>query len=138
MAFSAPNAIKHIHENADTKGFGYGRCAEYTRKAIEAGGITLHKTLNAQNYGEKLIKAGFKEVASGKDLLAGDVVIIEGFPGNKYGHMAMFDGQLWYSDFKQNGLYPGPGYRKHKPKYKIYRYYSELPTNIDPLSKNTK
>jgi len=51
-------------------------------------------------------------------------------PGHPSGHMAMFDGDLWVSDFEQlHGLYPGPGYRKIKPHFKIYRYGSANPIN---------
>jgi hypothetical protein len=126
VGYNVDTAIKHIKANADTKGFGYGKSIENTRKAIEAGGITLNRAAKAKDYGEKLIKAGFKTPPEKEAVLAGDIVIIEGIPGNQFGHMAMYDGRTWYSDFKQSALYPGPEYRKHKPKYKYYRFYSEL------------
>ncbi|MBP5132993.1 CHAP domain-containing protein, partial [Pseudomonas protegens] len=54
---------------------------------------------------------------------AGDVVIIQPIAGHPHGHMAMFNGTLWVSDFKQlHGFYPGHSYRVHKPAYKIYRH----------------
>lgn len=55
--------------------------------------------------------------------IAGDVAIIQPIPGHPHGHMTMYNGSIWISDFKQyNGLYPGPSYRKHKPVFTIYRY----------------
>ena len=54
---------------------------------------------------------------------AGDVVVIQPAMGHLHGHMAMYNGKIWISDFKQqNGLYPGEAYRKEKPVFKIYRY----------------
>jgi len=54
---------------------------------------------------------------------AGDVGIVQPIKGHPHGHMAMFDGKHWISDFVQlHGLYPGPGYRTAKPPYAIYRH----------------
>ena len=52
----------------------------------------------------------------------GDVVVIQGIPGHPHGHMAMYDGSIWISDFRQPDLYPGTAYRVARPSYKIYRY----------------
>ena len=42
--------------------------------------------------------------------------------------MALYNGDVWISDFKQlHGLYPGATYRKLKPGYAIYRYGSSNP-----------
>lgn len=32
---------------------------------------------------------------------AGDVVVVQDIPGHRYGHMAMFNGTQWVSDFRQ-------------------------------------
>lgn len=53
---------------------------------------------------------------------AGGIVVIDGFPGTPDGHMAMYNGSQWVSDFKQRDLYPGPRYRTARPGYKVYRY----------------
>lgn len=100
-----------------------GRCAQYVRMAIQAGGVTLVPTGAAKDYGERLLDAGFSTVSTGERAQAGDVAVIQPVPGHPYGHMTMFDGTLWVSDFKQlNGLYPGASYRRMKPSYLIYRY----------------
>lgn len=39
-----------------------GRCAEFTRKAIQAGGITLGHTYHAKDYGPMLRSAGFTAI----------------------------------------------------------------------------
>jgi hypothetical protein len=33
----------------------------------------------------------------------------------------MYTENGWVSDFKQNGEWPGPAYRKEKPSFKTYR-----------------
>ncbi|EHC85258.1 putative cytoplasmic protein [Salmonella enterica subsp. enterica serovar Senftenberg str. A4-543] len=53
---------------------------------------------------------------------AGDVIIIQPYAGgNPSGHMAIYDGADWYSDFKQRDMWAGPGYRAARPSYTIYR-----------------
>lgn len=54
---------------------------------------------------------------------SGDVAVIQPIPGHPDGHMSMYDGKEWISDFKQlHGLYPSQTYRTAQPSYKIYRH----------------
>ncbi|WPN56046.1 CHAP domain-containing protein [Pseudomonas sp. P9_31] len=120
MSWSTDAATQHIRTHAGT--FSHNRCAEFTRQAIAAGGVVLTRTHNAKDYGVPLEHAGFRVVPIGSSLRAGDVAIIQPYTGgNPSGHMTMFDGTAWYSDFKQSSMYPGPGYREAHPSYKIYR-----------------
>ncbi|CAJ0801399.1 hypothetical protein LMG7141_03962 [Ralstonia condita] len=99
-----------------------GRCAEYVRKAIEWGGISLQRTRSAKDYGLSLLAAGFHEAIGSP--VKGDVIVIQPAPGHPHGHMAIYDDSHWISDFKQlHGFYPGPAYRSAQPAYKIYRYH---------------
>ncbi len=109
-----------------------GRCAQYVRFAIEAGGITLlAKHRSAKDAGGSLLTAGFLALEGVPEgaveeepvLQVGDVVVVQSVPRHPHGHMAMYNGSIWVSDFRQlHGLYPGPGYRGAKPLYTIYRY----------------
>lgn len=111
--------------NAHANATSLGRCAEYVRKAIEAGGITLHRRTSAKDYGMSLQASGFTSACASTPL-AGDVAIIQPIHGHPHGHMTMFNGEIWISDFKQyHGLYPGPTYRKLKPSFVIYRYSNQ-------------
>lgn len=77
---------------------------------------------HAKDYGISLERAGFSEVLQGSTIQAGDVAVIQPYPGgNPSGHMAMYDGIIWISDFRQRSMYPGPGYRRTQPSFKIYR-----------------
>lgn len=108
--------VKHAHAKSRSE------CAKYTRKAIAAGGINLEQTRYAKDYGDSLLKAGFVALPQSSTPQKGDVAIIQPYAGgNGIGHMTMFDGTTWYSDFKQRDMYPGPGYRRLHPPYVIYR-----------------
>lgn len=83
----------------------------------------LHRKHAAKDVGPSLTCAGFVEQSAGQTPAAFDVDIIQPIPGHPHGHMAMFNGTLWVSDFKQlHGFYPGHSYRVQKPAYKIYRH----------------
>jgi len=52
----------------------------------------------------------------------GDVAVIQPYDGgNPNGHITMYDGNQWVSDFKQRDIWGGAGYRKHRPDCVIYR-----------------
>ena len=119
-------AIDHLNSHAQPHSLG--RCAEYVRKAIEAGGVTLRHHISAKDYGNSLLRAGFRKIvhthANGHyHHHAGDVAIIQPINGHPHGHMTMFNGTNWISDFTQyHGVYPGHAYRLVKPQYAIYRH----------------
>lgn len=121
MPYDKVGAVNFADRHAETSSKGH--CAAYVRRALEWGGISLVPTLRAENYGPSLKAAGFYETTSTPQ--RGDVVVIEGIPGHDDGHMAIYDGTRWISDFKQRpgaDVYPGPDYRKAQPAYKIYRH----------------
>ena len=113
-------AITHLRSHAES--VSHGRCARYVREAIAAGGISVAHTASAHDYGGPLLAAGFYRVA-GAYPLKGDVVVIQPIPHHPDGHMAMYDGTIWISDFKQyHGFYPGQSYRQLHPAFQIYRH----------------
>lgn len=107
-----------------------GRCAEFVRKAIEAGGVVLHRHVSAKDYGPSLNAVGFDRIVSAHADAhyrhqAGDVAVIQPIEGHPHGHMAMFNGMYWLSDFVQyHGVYPAHLYRVIRPPYAVYRYVS--------------
>jgi hypothetical protein len=113
-----------------------GRCAEFVRKAVEAGGVTLKRTTSAKDYGPSLEKVGFKPTNDGAPK-AGDVAIIQPIPGHQHGHATMFNGRNWISDFIQlHGYYPGDSYRKAKPSVIFYRHASIAGAGVGGASSN--
>jgi uncharacterized Zn-binding protein involved in type VI secretion len=115
-------AAKHLSENAAPK--SQGKCAKYVRQAMEAGGMdTTGRPVSAKNYGPFLDKKGFAKVPAENYVpQKGDVVVIQPYKGgSEHGHIAMYDGQQWVSDFKQKDMWGGSGYRNNKPPHQIYR-----------------
>jgi hypothetical protein len=115
-------AVDYLNKHASDHSLG--RCAEFVRKAIEAGGLILFRHTSAKDYGSSLLNVSFVPLPKPElPYRAGDVAIIQPIVGQPDGHMTMFNGAIWISDFKQlQGIYPGSTYRKLKPPFIVYRY----------------
>lgn len=123
MTWNVDDAVANLQTKAHAN--SQGRCARYIREAVAAGGIALQRTTHAKDYGNSLIAAGFVafNTAPEDGYRKGDIVVVEGFSEHPSGHMQMYDGSIWISDFKQvNGFWPGPNYRKRVPAFKVYRH----------------
>ncbi|MBX9579783.1 MAG: hypothetical protein K2X87_05695 [Gemmataceae bacterium] len=121
-------AVEHLRANAESG--SVKKCAIDTRQAIEAGGVTLARHNSAKDYGGSLTAVGF--VALGPATPAagyakGDVAVIDGFAGHAHGHLQMYDGTRWISDFEQNGFWPGSAYAKNQPAFVVYRHRELMP-----------
>jgi len=119
-------AVEYLNQNAEP--LSLGQCARYVREAIEAGGIKLVHHVSAKDYGSSLVHHGFQKIVQTHATTnyhhkLGDVAIVQPIAGHPHGHMAMYNGSWWVSDFVQyHGVYPGHSYRQSKPPYAIYRY----------------
>jgi hypothetical protein len=120
MSWNVDAAVTYLDSHAS--GHSLSRCAEYTRNAIEHGGVILARHNSAKDYGRSLELEGFVEVPGHDDYKRGDVVVIQPISGHPHGHMAMYDGHQWVSDFKQRTMYPGESYRAQKPPFIVYRH----------------
>ena len=99
-------------------------CARAIREAIQAGGLALkNHPVNAKDYGPTLAGENFVKISeTDYTPKAGDIVVIQPYQGgNPAGHITMYDGSVWRSDFVQSDMWAGPGYRKNKPSHEIYR-----------------
>jgi type VI secretion system secreted protein VgrG len=122
MAFNIDEAVKYLDENAEAVPFG--KCATYVRKALEAGGLDMSaRPISAKDYGPYLKHMMFKSIDLKNYRPAkGDIVVIQNYKGGDiHGHIAMYDGAQWVSDFKQRDMWGGPGYRNYLPSYEVYR-----------------
>jgi hypothetical protein len=126
MVFNVEIAIKTLNKNALLKSSGY--CAKYVRLSLEAGGIkTNNRPGSAKDYDSFLKKKGFYAINSRNYIpLRGDIVVMEAFMGAKknhpHGHIQMYNGTQWVSDFRQKAFWPGSDYRNYKPDYTILRW----------------
>jgi hypothetical protein len=84
---------------------------------------TTGRPREAKGYGPFLISKGFRAVPNANySPRKGDIVVIQPYVGgNPSGHIAMYDGSRWISDFKQADFWGGKGYRAHKPPHTFYR-----------------
>jgi hypothetical protein len=108
-------------------------CAHYVRLAINAGGIaTPNNPVPAQDYMHYLPSIGFKCVASFTapgifpNPQPGDISVQTAVPNHTRpeGHICMYCGKYWYSDFIQSGasgMWGGPGYRQYGSTCGIFR-----------------
>lgn len=109
-------AVSWINANSLNK--SVGSCAKYVRMAIEAGGVsTVGRPVAACNYTGFLPTKGFKHIAtlsnkqeqaqfSSSNAQKGDIAVMS---HGKYGHICMWNGSQWISDFKQNNMWPYSG-----------------------------
>jgi hypothetical protein len=127
MPFDKQKAADWIRKNA-LPPYGNMQCATYVRKALEKGGvITAGHPRYAKDWGPTLLRAGFHAL-SGPALAyvpaVGDVIVFQGTSKSMSGHIELYDGKNWVSDFIQPGpgIWPGPSYRNESPPYQAYRY----------------
>ncbi len=116
-------AVTYIINNAEPKSLG--KCAKYVRLAINEGGISNIYGHATEYYDtDKLVKYGFTKIGTNLDsiqLEKGDIAAFGSVKGHKYGHIAMWTGSQWVSDFKQKSFWVANQYSIEK-KYAIYRW----------------
>jgi RHS repeat-associated protein len=115
--------VEYVEQNAKEK--SQGRCAYACRKAFEAGGMnTTGRPVSAKDYGPFLLQKGAQVVPGGDSYEAekGDVAVFDGNDARPHGHIQIFTGSQWVSDFKQNNFSP---YRTNVPPSTIYRFPDE-------------
>ena len=99
-------------------------CAMYCRLGMEAAGLDTGdrpQSGDAGDYGPFLLRHGAQIVPQDSYVpQVGDVVVFDKTGQHPYGHIEMYDGQHWVSDFKQHSFSP---YRDaaSTPPFTIYR-----------------
>jgi predicted chitinase len=121
--YDIEKAVDHVNNNAHSK--SKGKCALYIRQAINAGGITgIYGHAREYYDTDKLINKGFTKIGTdinSINLQKGDIVAFGAVKGHPYGHIAMWNGTQWISDFKQKSFWVANQYSIEK-KYAIYRW----------------
>ena len=98
-------AVYHLVKNAQKK--SVHKCAGYVANALQHGGFKFKRQGAAYQYRTNgiLIGMGYKEISKPKSFKKGDITITEKNKYHIYGHMAMWSGKKWISDFVQNSEY---------------------------------
>ena len=98
------------------------RCAEFVANALQyGGGFVFDRQRSAYMYHTNgiLSKLGFTEIDRPSSPLKGDVYVQMNTASHGDGHMAMYDGRNWCSDFRQNS---DQIYRSDAGERHYYRY----------------
>lgn len=95
-SYNVQKAIATLESNAHSK--STKRCAEYVRWALNAGNIPITGKGNANGYGRYFMNSDQWTQIEPGDVQPGDVCATF---NNKDGHLAMWTGKQWISDFRQ-------------------------------------
>ena len=124
--YDANKAAEYVTTHAARR--SQGLCAQYVRLALEHGGCnTWGHPLTAHGYNDFLECLEFTCIDN-KNYCPqkGDIVVFSAVIGHPYGHIAMWNGRQWVSDFKQKGLFVANAYTKARNQ-KYYRMTNEHP-----------
>ena len=88
-----------------------GYCARYVRKALQSAGYEFTPNASAYQYASRgtLAQAGFTKISNDMQPQVGDVVVYNRTSSRPHGHIQIFDGTDWVSDFRQNSISPYSG-----------------------------
>ena len=93
-------------------------CAWYVMRGLQAGG-TPCGIYPAYAYNEILPRLGFQEIEP-ENLQKGDICVLSQNSKSSFGHIAIFNGNQWISDYKQKSIYPNMAY-KNESKCQFFR-----------------
>lgn len=131
-------------QRANSSSTGY--CAKYTRQALQYAGFSFTPNGNAADYLTNgiLTSIGFKPTQMGSDFLTakyqpGDVMV---YPkdylagtSKPYGHMQIFNGKNWVSDFIQRS--PSVNSKYNSPKF-FAKYPTLFRAGNTPVQTNSE
>lgn len=113
-AIAAAHATKAAHAKSTEK------CALYVRRALQRAGYNnFTPQASAYMYANVMPKIGFTKISKKNYTPAtGDVIVWNKKPGNPHGHIQIYNGTQWVSDFKQSSMYI---YGQNHNGYSIWR-----------------
>lgn len=114
QGFSVNAASTYLIEHAYKK--SHNRCAWHVMCAMNAGGqpVPLLRACDYEWYFKRFLSTQFYEVSiDGYIPKKGDIVIFPKVDNHPYGHIAMWTGEQWISDFKQKDIIVAKEYNKH-------------------------
>ena len=111
QGFSAEKAANYATTNAESK--SRNMCALYIACALNAGGqpVPLLRGCDYKWYFDLFLHNQFKDISVEQyNPQIGDIVVFPKVPGHPYGHIAMWNGEQWVSDFKQRNIIVSKAY----------------------------
>ena len=124
--YDATRTKEYVTQHAQSR--SQGLCALAVRKALAAGGCCMWgHPMCAKEYDEFLLHLDFTKMDKDKYLpQVGDIVVFNATTGHPYGHIAIWNGQQWVSDFRQRSFYVANAYRTAKD-FNYFRMTKEHP-----------
>ena len=109
-SYSAP-AIAAAQASRVALSRSSGYCARYVRKALQSAGYEFTPNPSAYQYASRgtLSNAGFAKISNDVQPQVGDVVVYDRSSKHPHGHIQIFDGADWISDFRQSSISPYSG-----------------------------
>lgn len=111
-----------------------GFCAKFVANALQAAGYKFNRQNSAYQYANgPLASAGFRKIPNQGKYQIGDVMVWpahgQGMRGGAiHGHIQIYNGRNWVSDFIQANMRPGPKYGMVTPS--LWRDETLLQANI--------
>lgn len=117
---SAPPALAAARAARAAHSRSTGYCAKYVRRALQSAGYSFTPNASAYQYATRgtLAEAGFTKLSNDNyQPQVGDVAVFNRTSKNPHGHIQIYDGSQWVSDFKQSKFSP---YSTHNG-YSVWR-----------------
>lgn len=116
----SPPALAAAHATKVAKSSSEQKCALYVRRALQKAGYTnFTPQPSAYMYASVMPKLGFTKISKKNYTPAtGDVIVWNKKPGNPHGHIQIYNGSQWISDFRQSSMYI---YGQNHNGYSIWR-----------------
>ena len=105
-----------------------GECGKYIRYSLESGfnkqrDAFLGKSPNAaKDYGTFLQKNGYRNINT-STYLKGDIAVFNSNANHTWGHVQIYNGEQWVSDYFQNRFWPNNTY-ENANDYSIFRWFN--------------
>ena len=116
--YSNDKAVDYISNHAGVK--SKCSCAGYVMLGLWHGGCPAG-LVPAYAYEKTLPQMGFQEVPTeGYQPQKGDISVLPPAGNSPFGHIAVYNGRQWVSDFSQKSLFPSSAYRMNG-SYRIFR-----------------
>lgn len=107
ISATTAKACKTLTANSREKSIG--KCAKYVADALQSAGYKFNRQPSAYMYHTNGVLSGMGFECIGRtnsQPQAGDICVINRFNGHPHGHICMFNGQQWISDFRQRTPVP--------------------------------
>lgn len=117
--YSNDRTVEYITSHAESK--SHCMCAGYVIRAMWHGGCPIG-LIPAYAYSKTLPQMGFEEIpVKGYKPQKGDISVVPSNNQHPFGHIAVYNGRQWVSDFEQGSvILPSKAYRANG-KFQIFR-----------------